>query len=503
MSGPAPWNVRDIPLTRISQPTNQQDLRILRRLHAAQSVCLGAVGLIAAAVLCGWLVPAARTLLPEGWAVMKANTALAFLLCTASVLLTQTKRSPRRTIEARICAFIVMVIAGAALFAYSTGHAIGLEIILVEDSGAPMPGRMSVQSAVYLEIAGMILALEGIGREAWIHIVDGLTMAFVLLILTVIAGYVFDAADLFGQAPYTRVSPQTLACMVLLGFAVVGTRTRRGFFSALVGDAIGSQTARVTLPVAVMMPFLIVSASAYATRSHFMTTPYAAALAASTCSVLVLAFVVIMARRVNRLERALRDMSLVDELTKIYNRRAFYLFGEHALREARRSDGSLMVLFFDLNGLKSVNDTLGHQAGSRLLLDAANLLRASFRSIDVVARVGGDEFAVVTREHRDLLMAALTRLDSATAAANRSSGNAYRISFSMGEASIEPGSVETFAELVERADAMMYERKRRRRSQGDAAPAAANPGASNPGAAAPDSMATGVVAAYVAQKVSR
>jgi diguanylate cyclase (GGDEF)-like protein len=485
-------------LKRLSQPSNQQDLRILRRLQAVQTVCLSGVGLIAAVVLCGWLVPAARALLPHGWAVMKANTALAFLLCTASVLLTQTKRSPRRTIEARLCALIVMVIAGAALFAYSTGHAIGLETILVEDSGAPMPGRMAVQSAVYLEITGMILALEGTGRESWIHIVDGLTMALVLLLLTVIAGHAFDAADLFGQTAYTRVSPQTLVCMVLLGLAVVGGRTRRGFFSALVGDAIGSQTARVALPLAVLMPFLIVSASAYATRSHFMTTPYAAALAASTCSVLVLAFVVIMARRINRLERALRDMSLVDELTKIYNRRAFYLFGEHALREARRSDGSLMVLFFDLNGLKMVNDTLGHHVGSQLLLEAANLLRSSFRSIDVVARVGGDEFAVVTHDHRDQLVAALTRLDSATAAANRSSGNAYRISFSMGEASIEPGSDETFAELVERADAMMYERKRRRKSHGDAVPAQGGQGP-----AAADSMATGVVAAYIAQKHRR
>jgi diguanylate cyclase (GGDEF)-like protein len=479
----------------ISAPSSQPDLRILRRLHTAQTVCFTLVGLIAGTVLCGWLLPAVGAHLPEEWSLMKANTALAFLVGTAGAILTQTKQG-RRRIMGRACAILVMVIAGAALFAYSTGHPIGLETILVADSGAKMPGRMSVQTGVYLEFIGLILIFEDAARKPWIHLVDALTMTLVLLILSITAGYVFDAGSLFGQTAYTSVAPQTLACMLLLGIAVIGRRARNGFFSVLVGEAIGSQTARLTLPFALMLPFLVVSGSAYSTHARWLSAPYAAALAASVCSVLIFGLLVLMARRINELERELRDTSLTDELTQIHNRRAFYLLGEHALLEARRNGLSLTVLFFDLNGLKQVNDSLGHEVGSRLLVHAADLLRSNFRSNDVVARVGGDEFAVVTHSTKEELIAALNRLDKSTAAVNKS-GNPYHISYSMGEAAIDLDSKESFGGLVQRADALMYARKRRKKAERKAA------GSAGDGTEAYKPMATGVLAAYVAQKDRR
>jgi diguanylate cyclase (GGDEF)-like protein len=481
----------------LSAQSSQPDLRILRRLDAVQTVCFFVVALIAGSVLCGWLVPAIGTHLPGGWSLMKANTALAFLLATAAAILTQTKQSGRRIIEGRACAVVVMVIAGAALFAYSTGHPIGIETILVADSGAKMPGRMAVQTGVYLEFIGLILIFENASRKPWIHLVDALTMTFVLLILSIFAGYMFDTGNLFGETTYTRVAPQILACMLSLAIAVIGRRARNGFFSVLVGEAIGSQTARITLPFAVMLPFFVVTGSAYSTHAKWLSAPYAAALAASVCSVVIFGFVVLMARRINALERELRDTSLTDELTHIHNRRAFYLLGEHALLEARRNGLSLTVLFFDLNGLKQVNDTLGHEIGSRLLVRAADLLRSNFRSNDVVARVGGDEFAVVTHSTKDELISALNRLDKATAAVNNS-GNSYHISFSMGEAAIDLEAKESFAGLVQRADAVMYARKRTKKAQRKVAGTAGTDGTE-----AYQPMATGVLAAYVAQKDRR
>jgi diguanylate cyclase (GGDEF)-like protein len=453
------------------------------------------VGAIATVILCGWLVPAVAGALPEGWSLMKVNTAVALLFAAAGLLVAHSEEAGPRRIAARICSAAVMIIAGSALFAYSTGHPIGLETILVADSAANLPGRMSVQTSIYLELVGLTIILGGTRRPLYAHVVDILTMIMLLLVSSVIAGYTFDAGQLFGQTPTTRVAPQTLVCMSLLGVAVVCRRTRDGFFAVLVGQAIGSQTARVTLPFAVLLPFLIVGASAYATRAHWLSTPYAAALAASLCSILIFGFVVLMARKTNDLERELRDMSLTDELTKIHNRRAFYVLGEQALREARRNRRPLTVLYFDLNGLKKINDKLGHEVGSRLLIEAGNLLHANFRSSDIVARVGGDEFAIVGREGRTDLVAAITRLDVATAAANRALGIPYRISYSMGEATYEPGTDESFVELVERADAMMYERKRSRA----AARAAANP--RDAGGELPiDPLATGVMATYVPGK---
>jgi hypothetical protein len=177
----------------ISAPSGQPDLRVLRRLNAVQIACDVLVALIAGAVLSGWLLPAVGSHLPGGWSLMKANTALAFLLATAAAILTQTKQRRRRVIEGRACAIVVMMIAGAALFAYSTGHPIGIETILVADSGAKMPGRMDVQTGVYLEFIGLILIFEDAARKPWIHLVDALTMTLVLLILSIFAGYVFGA----------------------------------------------------------------------------------------------------------------------------------------------------------------------------------------------------------------------------------------------------------------------------------------------------------------------
>jgi diguanylate cyclase (GGDEF)-like protein len=464
-------------------------------MYRAQTVCLVGVGLIAAGVLCGWVVPGVALVLPHGWSLMKANTSVAFLLAASGIFVTQSSEDDHRVLAACLCGVAIMMIAGSALFAYSTGHPIGLETILGADSGEKMPGRMSVQAAVYLEFVGLTLIFEGLRRKFYVHVVDILTITLVLLVLTVAAGYAFDAADFFGKSEYTPVSPQTLTCMSLLVVALVFRRTRDGFFAVLVGHAIGSQAARVTLPLAIMLPYLVVAGIAYAIRAHWLSTPYAAALAASLCSILIFGFVVLMARRINDLERRLRDISLTDELTKIHNRRAFQVLGEYALHEARRNHQQLTVLYFDLNGLKKINDSLGHEVGSRLLIDAANLLRASFRSSDIVARVGGDEFAVVGGASRTDLLAALTRLDVATAVANRAPGASYRISYSMGEATYEPGTKESFVELVERADAMMYERKRHRAAVRDAASSGDDRDDTTV-----DSSASGILAAYVPQK---
>jgi len=482
-------------LKPISEPSNQPDPRILSQLHTAQGVCLIGVGLISTGIICGRIMPDVARALPNGWSLMKVNTAIAFLCGAAGLFVTHSREAGPRLIAAWLCSAAIMIFAGSALIAYSTGHPIGLETILEADAGAEFPGRMSVQTSIYLELVGLILILGGVRRKFYTYIVDALTMMLLLLVLSVVAGYAFDAAGFFGQSQDTRAAPQTLACMSLLGVAVVCRRTRDGFFAVLVGQAIGSQTARVTWPLAVILPFIIVGVSAHATRAHWVSTPYAAALAASLCSVVILGLVVLMARKINLLERDLRDMSLTDELTKIHNRRAFYVLGEHALREARRNHRQLTVLYFDLNGLKKINDNLGHETGSRLLIQAANLLHANFRSSDIVARVGGDEFAVVAREGRTNLVTAITRLDIATAAANRTPGIPYRISYSMGEATYEPGSKDSFVELVQRADAMMYDRKRGRAAALDAASARDTRNASPT-----DQLATGVMATYIPQK---
>ena len=88
-------------------------------------------------------------------------------------------------------------------------------------------------------------------------------------------------------------------------------------------------------------------------------------------------------------------LSVTDDLTQLYNSRYLTQVLRRETKRASRSGRPLSLLFIDLDGFKSINDTHGHLFGSRALVEAASVIRASARETDVVARFGGDEFALV------------------------------------------------------------------------------------------------------------
>ena len=97
-------------------------------------------------------------------------------------------------------------------------------------------------------------------------------------------------------------------------------------------------------------------------------------------------------------EAALRHMADHDELTGLLNRRAFHRALEHHLARGRRYGTAGAILMLDLEGVKRVNDTLGHQAGDELIAGCGVTLRDRLRESDVLARLGGDEYAVLLPE---------------------------------------------------------------------------------------------------------
>ena len=443
--------------------SNQPDPKILRRLAIADRILLAIAAAIAAVVLCAWLVPAFGAVLPIGWSMMKANTALAVLLCAAGFVLTRPRHGAVLVAAGRACAFAAMLLAGVALFEHWTGRSFGLGRLLAPDNGAPMPGRMSIQTATFLILLGLSMMVDRTRQDGAGHTLDLLIAALTTFCLVLFAGYVFGAPGLVGQG-WTRASPQTLACLAALTLAQTARRAPYAYFSVIVGVGIGSQFARIALPVSLVLTYLLIAAGASVAVSGVMGVPYAAGLTAAIMVALLFILIVMLGRKINELERALRDISLADELTGLHNRRGFYLLGEQARRDARRARKALTVLFFDADGLKKINDTLGHDTGSEFLRDIALLLRTTFRGSDVVGRLGGDEFGVVVRESAAELVQAQMRLRAAVAAANDAGAKAYRLSFSAGSATTEPDSNEAFAALVDRADAAMYEDKRQRRA---------------------------------------
>lgn len=163
-------------------------------------------------------------------------------------------------------------------------------------------------------------------------------------------------------------------------------------------------------------------------------------------------------------EEVLRSLSTMDELTGLYNRRGFLTLAPHYLEMADRNRKAALLVFADLDGLKGINDTLGHPAGDQALRDIAAILKRTFRASDVLARLGGDEFAILAMETP---MASteevLARLHQSLHAHNASA--ALPLSLSMGVACYDWEHRFSLEELLARADAAMYERKREKKKQ--------------------------------------
>lgn len=137
-----------------------------------------------------------------------------------------------------------------------------------------------------------------------------------------------------------------------------------------------------------------------------------------------------------------------DYLTGLSNRLGFEAIGEHALNLCRRSGALVSLLYFDLDGFKQVNDTMGHAAGDQVLRDFGRDLRKAFRSSDVVARLGGDEFAVLAiGATSEQVRPALDRLRAISST-----------KFSVG--CVDYDGAGTFATLVAAADAKMFGAKK-------------------------------------------
>ncbi|HEV3049736.1 MAG TPA: two-component regulator propeller domain-containing protein [Longimicrobium sp.] len=204
-------------------------------------------------------------------------------------------------------------------------------------------------------------------------------------------------------------------------------------------------------------------------RPYFWQTRWFLLLVAAAVVALALAAHRVRLRRVQSAlrEEMLRDLSLQDDLTGLYNRRGLLALAEQQVRAAERNRRGFGVVFADLDGLKSINDTLGHPEGDRAIRDAADLIRGSFRDSDVVARLGGDEFAVLVLSEREgeadaAMEAAAARLMEAVARHNATLERPFAVSLSLGFSEYDPAEPRSIESLLEAADQQMYAQKRRK-----------------------------------------
>jgi diguanylate cyclase (GGDEF)-like protein len=156
----------------------------------------------------------------------------------------------------------------------------------------------------------------------------------------------------------------------------------------------------------------------------------------------------------------LRRLATIDPLTGLQNRRGFLASASAILAVADREGRGVTVGYLDINGLKRVNDELGHDSGDDLLRGLARILSDIFRDADAIGRLGGDEFAVLLfGAADDKASAPIDRLAAAVEQFNRSGAGTTGLSVSTGWASRGPGGPPV-VDLLAAADAAMYEDKR-------------------------------------------
>ena len=166
----------------------------------------------------------------------------------------------------------------------------------------------------------------------------------------------------------------------------------------------------------------------------------------------------------HRLLASIRGLSLVDDLTGLYNRRGFLSLGTSHLLLSQRGCRRFVMLYADLDGLKEINDTFGHREGDVAIIKAAEILRRTFRMSDIVARMGGDEFVVLAVEAgSDPSQALLQRVQRQLDEFNAESRLPYELSLSAGVIAYDFTSPLTLEEMLAEADQALYVRKRGRR----------------------------------------
>ncbi|MBN2802436.1 MAG: GGDEF domain-containing protein [Deltaproteobacteria bacterium] len=162
-----------------------------------------------------------------------------------------------------------------------------------------------------------------------------------------------------------------------------------------------------------------------------------------------------------------KTQSLMDEMTGVFNRRGFFLNASPIPVEAKQTGKDFMLVYADVDGLKQINDTYGHDEGDVVINGCAQVLKETFRDRDIIGRVGGDEFIVAleTSELEGLKQRLENRFEINVEKFNKSINKPYKLSVSLGFASENSKSEISLEDLIKHADEMLLAIKKKKHSK--------------------------------------
>jgi diguanylate cyclase (GGDEF)-like protein len=466
------------------------------------------VMLVGVSVLGGWLfdVPVLKSVAPT-LVSMVANTALCLLaLGLALFLQGVAPAKPKPSPLGPALALCVAAIAGLTLLEYLGQRGFGIDQLLFVDdtrtAATDHPGRMAPVTAISLVLCSVSLLLA---RRSGL----ASTLAVMVLFLATLSttGYLFDVGALYQVIGYTSIAVHTSVTLMLLSLGILASRPQHGVTAIILSDTAGGETARRML---LLMPLLLVLLNWLVLQGEQVKLydgRFGLAIASVSSIAIACGVILLIARQLHasdlqrqlaltqlatlnsQLERIVTErtqaltvanqqladevnerkqaqehvhrLSLTDELTGLLNRRGFNLLAGQALKTARRVVAELSLIYIDVDGLKRVNDSHGHQAGDSMIIDTAQLLKATFRESDLIARLGGDEFTILA-VGGETLESMLARLQQAVTQFTKGSLSAPPRSCSVGPVRCLPQEDKSLLELLADADALMYQQKRQR-----------------------------------------
>jgi len=462
-------------------PSDEFDSEPGSELAGAERVVLCGAALLVLANVARWFLLSVDPDILPGWNPMNLQAMLLTMFSALSLALSNPRYSRVRRVTSILLAGFVALFSLAVVSEYMFHVSLGIDASAPQGQPASLFSRMAMQAVMGFAALGIAEMFAFVRKPALVIVADLLTLLQAAIVLTVVIGHFIAISHLFDSQTPVSTSTHTMICLFLVNAAFMMRRTERGILSIFVGNGSGSKVARVLGPMILVLPYV-----REAIRAHFigqtrMPAYYTTALLGTVVVIISTSILIYLARRMNAMEAEVNDLSLRDGLTDLHNLRGFRLLAEQALRLAHRLHTPFSVLFIDLDDLKKTNDNLGHQAGSDLLIEVAEILKASFRETDVLGRIGGDEFAVAGQFAEEHIAQAAHQLQVSAVVANRGRTHPPTLSFSVGYVTMLAGQTETLDSLLARADTAMYNEKRQKKMLAIRSGPTAAPGVSQSG----------------------
>jgi diguanylate cyclase (GGDEF)-like protein len=422
--------------------------------------------------LIGWALDVSllQAVLP-GLVAMNPLTALCFLLAAASLAPRDDGTRGWASIVQRIAATIVAGAGLICLAGYLSGHPSGLDQIMFADKlavGGGQPNRMAPNTAFDFVALGAAVLLMRSELKRTALAGQALAIVFGFNAFIALLGYAYNDTSLSRVASFIPMALHTAFSFGLLATSALLRTPEKGLMARATSLAPGGRLIRRLAPAFLIFPPLVGWLRLQGEIRGLYSTTFGTAIMAGTIVVIGIALTWSNAVSLDRADEVRRQaefathqLAYYDALTGLPNRTLFTDRLTLAIARAQRYGGMVAVMFLDLDGFKSVNDTLGHAGGDALLKSVGRRLLQCVRPSDTAARLAGDEFTLVLTDVRDVAAAeaVAARCLSSLAAPHDVLTQQRVISATIG-ISIVPTDGNDVATLVRKADLAMYRAKR-------------------------------------------